>query len=156
MNEDFDSKMSVSEVRLRERLNAVDANCDATSAEELTMHTKVDRNFLTCRHFLVIVFALGGGLGANPALAQAGLPGQDRPATETECRLKYLRNTKSEVARSYIGKSCNFLSLRTASSVLARQERVFHECVVEALPGTEDDRNSVELANACRERAWSR
>ena len=78
------------------------------------------------------------------------------PRIETECRLKYLRNTKSEAARSYVSKSCNFMSLPSAGSGLSRDEKVFHDCVLEVMPGTEDDRNAVQLANACRERAWGR
>ena len=95
-------------------------------------------------------------LSAASSSGVAQLRGDAAPQIETECRLKYLRNTKSEAARSYVSKSCNFMSLPSAGSGLSRDEKIFHDCVLEVMPGTEDDRNAVQLANACRERAWGR
>jgi hypothetical protein len=100
---------------------------------------------------VVLVTAL---LTSGSTLGQSPLT--DPARAEAECRLKYMRNTKSDAARSYISKACNFMELSTAAMGLGREERTFHACVLEALPGTEDDRNAVELANACRQRAWPR
>ncbi|MDX2221971.1 MAG: hypothetical protein SFV21_04430 [Rhodospirillaceae bacterium] len=95
--------------------------------------------------------------GANaPVDAQNGALGlRDQAHVENECKLTYLRNTKSSAARSYIEKACNFRSLTTSGGALAQTERVFHDCILEVLPGTEDDRNAVQLANACKSRSWS-
>jgi len=94
--------------------------------------------------------------GLVPASVTAQPLGRANEAViEAECRLKYMRGTTSAAARSYLGKSCNFMGLPSAGFDIARQERVFHSCILEVLPGTEDDRNAVELANACRARAWA-
>lgn len=117
---------------------------------ELSMRNRFSR-------FSAVVVVAAAALLSPPLMSDLTAQGRlQSPTLEAECRLKYIRKTKSEVARSYIIKSCNFLSLGTAGSVLSRDERVFHDCVLEVMSGTEDDRNAVQLANACRERAWSK
>lgn len=161
--------MSVdSAYKMRALVAAIDRRCpnavllppaietfDASHDMRTPIRVEVVRKMLT-RGYPSILIVLASVL-AFPVSAQGpGASVQRGAVIENECKLKYLRNTKSEVARSYIGKSCNFKGLSTDPEGLARQEHTFHECVLEVLPGTEDDRNAIQLANACRERAWSR
>jgi hypothetical protein len=104
----------------------------------------------------VTVAAVSLPWASAPASAQADPPLlRDQLREERECRLAHLRNTKSATARSYIEKACNFRALPSSDGALAQTERVFHDCILEVLPGTEDDRNAVQLANDCKSRSWS-
>ncbi|MEQ9109040.1 MAG: hypothetical protein RIF37_09745 [Rhodospirillaceae bacterium] len=73
---------------------------------------------------------------------------------ENTCRLENMGNTKSSIALSHISSACNFLSQQTASLMSTREQRVFSECVLKYLPGTEGNLNANELVRSCRQMSW--
>ncbi|MCB2107192.1 MAG: hypothetical protein KDE14_05800 [Rhodobacteraceae bacterium] len=100
------------------------------------------------------IFALCPAVaGAQPLLPGLSSSQEQRQA---DCLIEHIRRTDSDAARSYINRACNFMSLPTADWNLNREERDFHTCILDVLPGTDDDRNAVQLANACRARAWAK
>ena len=73
---------------------------------------------------------------------------------ENICRLENMGNTKSSIALSHISSACNFMSQQVASLMSNREQRVFSECVLKYLPGTEGNLNANELVRSCRQVSW--
>ena len=93
------------------------------------------------------------------AIAFIIMPGHAHAAKlvdENVCILENMGNTRSPIARLHISGACNFLSLHTASLMINREQREFHECVLKYLAGVEADLNATDLARACRQLVWDR
>ena len=93
-------------------------------------------------HFVVMCFFLSVTAHAAPLM------------DENICRLENMGNTKSSIALSHISSACNFMSQQEASLMGTREQRVFSECVLKYLPGTEGNLNANELVRSCRQMSW--
>lgn len=83
------------------------------------------------------------------------VPAQAAPLMdENICRLENMGNTKSSIALNEISAACNFLSQQVASLIGNHKQRVFSECVLKYLPGTEGNLNANELVRSCRQMSW--
>lgn len=76
-------------------------------------------------------------------IAQMALGGQQADM----CTLTRIKNTRSAVASRIISKAC--WKIYDNGSFLTSGERGYYNCLLQNLPGTENDLNASQIANIC-------
>ena len=86
-------------------------------------------------------------LQAGPGHAQLLI---DRLRQKADCELDHISDTRSRYAVSLIRDACSFLVTPTSSFHPGRTQ--FARCILQVVPGSQDETAAVELASACRQR----
>ena len=86
-------------------------------------------------------------LQAGPGHAQLLI---DRLRQKADCELDHISDTRSRYAVSLIRDACSFLVTPTSSFHPGKAR--FSRCILQVVPGSQDETAAVELASACRQR----
>lgn len=71
-------------------------------------------------------------------------------AAYDECMLRSLRESRSGQVTNFIRQSCDAI-YRNGAMLLPR-DRIYHECILQSLPGVRDEAAAQQIVSICRRR----